>query len=180
MTVTKKKLTFQDYLKTPGDVRYELIDGELVFMPSPKEIHQRLLGKLIVALYGYEIRRSSGYVYIAPFDVVLSDTVVLQPDLLYISNERSHIITDANVQGAPDLVVEIISPSDPNRDKIRKRAIYARHSVGEYWLVDPYVRNITVLMLDGDGYETDGIYGIGDTLTSPTLLGFALDVSDLF
>ena len=179
MVVAKRKLTYQDYLQTPDDVRYELIDGELVPMPSPRAIHQRLLKKLIWWFKQVE-DAGLGQVYAAPFDVFFSNTAILQPDILFISAARAHIITETGVQGAPDLVIEIISPSDPNRDKIRKRAIYARHRVGEYWLVDPYVRNITVLMLDGDGYETDGIYGIGDTLTSPTLRGFALDVSDLF
>ena len=124
-----------------------------------------------------------GSVCAAPLDVFFSDTAILQPDILFVSAARAHIITEDNVQGAPDLVIEIISPSDPNRDRVRKRRIYERHGVGEYWLVDPYARNITVLLLGGDGYETDGIYGqggVGDTLTSPTLRGFALDVADLF
>ena len=181
MVVSKKKLTFQDYLQTPDDVRYELIDGELVLLPTPNTIHQRLLIKLATRLYPFiEKENFIGTVLIAAIDVVLSDTVVLQPDILFIANERAHIITEDNIQGAPNLAIEILSPSDPNRDRVRKRRIYERHGVGEYWLVDPYARNITVLLLDGDGYETDGIYGEGDTLVSPTLRGFALNVSDLF
>ena len=181
MVVAKKKLTFQDYLQTPDDVRYELIDGELVLLPTPNTIHQRLLIKLATRLYPFiEKENFIGTVLIAAIDVVLSDTVVLQPDILFISNARAHIITEDNIQGSPDLVVEIISPSDPNRDRVRKRRIYERHGVKEYWLVDPYARNIIVLILRDGGYETDGIYGIGDTLNSPTLPGFALNVSDLF
>ena len=180
MVVAKRKLTYQDYLQTPDDVRYELIDGELVLMPSPKEIHQRLIFRLGFPLDAFVLENFLGIVYPAPFDVYFSDTAILQPDILFVSNERAHIVTEDNVQGAPDLVVEIISPSDPNRDRVRKRRIYERHGVGEYWLVDPYARNITVLLLDGDGYETDGIYGIGDTLNSPTLPGFALSIADLF
>ena len=180
MVTATRKLTYEDYAKTPDDERYELLDGELVFMPSPTEIHQTLVGKLFVAIYLWAANLELGRVYVAPFDVVLSDTSTVQPDVLFVSNERASVITDANIQGSPDLVVEILSPSDPNRDRVRKRQIYERHRVGEYWLVDPYARNITVLLLGDGGYETAGIYGIGDTLTSPTLRGFALDVSDLF
>ena len=180
MVLAKTKLTYADYLQTSDDARYELIDGELVLMPSPRIIHQILLLKLASLLDAFVEENFIGRVLIAACDVYFSDTVILQPDILFVSNARAHIITEANVQGAPDLVVEIISPSDPNRDRVRKRRIYERHRVGEYWLVDPYARNITVLLLGDDGYETAGIYGVGDTLTSPTLRGFALDVSDLF
>ena len=180
MVTTTRKLTYEDYAKTPDDERYELLDGELVFMPSPKEIHQRLLGRLFVVLYAWVADRLMGSVYIAPFDVVLSDINTLQPDILFISNERKRIITEANVQGAPDLAIEILSPSDPNRDKVLKREIYERHGVNEYWLVDPYDRNITVLLLEGDAYQTAGIYTEGDTLTSSTLSGFTLNLADLF
>lgn len=180
MVTTTRKLTYEDYAKTPDDERYELLDGELVFMPSPKEIHQRILGRLFVALHVWAIEGMLGQVYVAPFDVVLSDTNTLQPDILFISNERSHIITEANVQGAPDLATEIISPSDPNRDRVRKREIYERHAVNEYWLVDPDARNVTVLTLRDGAYLTAGIYGESDTLTSPTLPGFTLNLADLF
>ncbi len=180
MVTTTRKLTYEDYAKTPDDERYELLDGELVFMPSPKEIHQMLLGRLFVALYTWAAERPLGRVYVAPFDVVLSDTNTLQPDILFISSERSQIITEANVQGAPDLAIEIISPSDPNRDRVRKREIYERHGVGEYWLVDSDASNVTVLSLRDGSYLTVGIYGEGDTLTSPTLRGFTLDLSELF
>lgn len=180
MVTTTRKLTYDDYAKTPDDERYELLDGELVFMPSPREIHQRLLGRLFMALYPWIVERLLGRVYVAPFDVVLSDTNTLQPDILFISNERSHIITEANVQGAPDLAIEIISPSDPNRDRVRKREIYERHGVNEYWLVDSDARNVTVLTLRDGAYLTAGIYGESDTLTSPTLPGFTLNLADLF
>ena len=180
MVTEARKLTYEDYAKTPDDERYELIDGELVPMPSPRMIHQRLLLKLATLLNAFIQADFLGSVFIAPFDVVLSDTNTLQPDILFISNEREGILTELNVQGAPDLAIEILSPSDPNRDKIRKRAIYERHGVNEYWLVDPYDRSITVLLLEGDAYQTAGIYTEGDTLTSSTLSGFTLNLADLF
>ena len=125
------KFTYEDYLNAPEDKRYELLDGELVPIPTPGERHQSisiLLGSKLVQ-FAYE--NSLGRVYHAPFDVVLSDVDVIQPDLLFVSNERCHIITPANIQGAPDLVVEILSLSTAERDKTFKRALYANHGVNE-------------------------------------------------
>ena len=121
-----------------------------------------------------------GRVYQAPFDVVLSNMDVVQPDLLFVSNARAHVVTAANVQGAPDLVVEILSPSTAERDRTLKRRLYARHGVSEYWIVDTEARSVTVLLLREGGFEVAGTYGEGDILTSPTLPGFELRVDDIF
>ncbi len=121
-----------------------------------------------------------GGVYDAPFDVVLSDVDVLQPDLLFVSNKRGHIITPANIQGAPDLVVEILSPSTAKRDRTFKRTLYARHGVNEYWMVDTVAKTITVLRRGERGFDVVDTYGEGATLTSPTLQGFALKMADVF
>ena len=176
----KPKLTYEDYASLPGDERYELIDGELIPMPSPKEIHQRIL-LLLGASWLWFVRETRlGAVYAAPFDVILSPTNVVQPDLIFISSARAHIITEDNILGAPDLVVEILSPSTAGYDRTTKRNLYARHAVREYWLIDPYAKTVTVLILGADGYDTHAVFGEGDTLTSPTLPGFALNLSDLF
>ena len=140
------KFTYADYRSAPDDKRYELLDGDLVVVPAPREIHQRVLMNLSIPAMGQSIKLTgSGHIYAAPFDVVLSDTDVVQPDLLFVSNERAHIITDENVQGAPDLVVEILSPSTAERDKTFKRSLYAKHGVKEYWLVDTDAETVTVL-----------------------------------
>ena len=174
------KLTYEDYCNTPDDERYELLDGDLVMTPAPREVHQRVLMNLTLLL-GLSVERTGvGHVYIAPFDVVLSDTNVVQPDLLYISNERAHIITEANVQGAPDLVVEILSPSTADRDLTVKRGIYARHGVQEYWIVDTDARTVTVLLRDAAGFAEFGVCGEGQTLDSPTLRGFTIDPGEIF
>ena len=178
-TRTRRKFTYEDYRNAPDDIRYELLDGELVIMPSPKEIHQRLLLKLAWLLQFVE-DVELGRLYIAPFDVVLADTTVLQPDLIFVSNERSHIITEDNIRGAPDLVIEILSPSTADRDRTFKRTLYERYGVREYWIFDPSARNSTVLILGGNGYELAGIYGEGQTLTSPTLPDFSLNLNDIF
>ena len=118
--------------------------------------------------------------YIAPFDVVLSDVDVVQPDLLFVSRERSHIVTAANVRGAPDLVVEIRSPSTASRDWTIKRGLYAKYGVREYWVVDPDAQRIVVMLLDEGRLEEVSTYGMGDALTSPTLEGFSVDLDDIF
>ncbi len=124
--------------------------------------------------------RGLGSAFIAPFDVVLSDTDVVQPDLLFVSKERESVITEDNVQGAPDLVVEILSPSTERRDKTVKREIYARHGVKEYWLVDTDARSVTVLRLGDSDYGVAATFGPGERLASPTLIGLDLDMDEIF
>ena len=176
----KLKLTYEDYASLPDDERYELIDGELIPMPSPKEIHQAVSGALFLSVGAFVRVMGLGRTYFAPFDVILSLTNVVQPDLIFISRARARIITADNIRGAPDLLVEILSPSTERRDRIVKRELYARHGVREYWLIDPYAKTITVLILGANGYDAHAVYGEGDTLTSPTLAGFALNLSELF
>ena len=108
--------------------------------------------------------------------VVLSDTEVVLPDMLFISNERSHIIRDEAIHGAPDLVIEVLSPSTERRDRVVKREMYARHGVMEYWLVDAGAKTITQLLMGaGPDFDAVGVFGPGESLTSPTLGGFELD-----
>ena len=174
------KLTYADYLALPGDdERYELLDGELVLVASPNEPHQRAAKRLAWQLQPVE-RSGLGQVYFAPFDVILSDTEVVQPDLLFISQERAEIITHANVQGAPDLVVEILSPSTANRDWTRKREMYARHGVKELWIVDPDAGIVWVMLLRDDDFELAGVYGAGQSFSSATLGGLTIDLDDVF
>ncbi len=174
------KLTYEDYRHIPDDERYELLDGELVMSPSPNRAHQRIDTKLGWRLAQFVEERDLGEVYSAPFDVVLSEVDVVQPDLLFVSNERAYIITEDNIRGAPDLVVEILSPSTAERDRTFKRMLYARYGVPEYWLVDPDSRTITILRLDAGVYAEVSRYGPGQTLASPTLLGFTANLDQIF
>ena len=176
----KNKFTYEDYRNTPDDVRYELLDGELIMVPAPNMAHQGISTILLRLIDTLVYLRKLGKVFHAPTDVVFSDTDTVQPDLIFVSNERSHIITEDNIRGAPDLVIEILSPSTAGRDRTFKRTLYERNGVKEYWMVDPSARNITVLLLGQDGYELAGIYGEGQTLTSPTLPGFSLNLDDIF
>ena len=180
MLDVQTKLTYADYLKTPDDERCELLNGELVMSPSPTEIHQYILGQLYLRLGAFIYGRNLGKVYFSPFDVVLSDADVVQPDLLFVSNERSEIITPDNIQGAPDLVVEILSPATAERDRTLKLDLYAQHGVQEYWIVDPDARTIMLLVRNESRYQVVGTYGEEQTLHSPTLAGFSIALQEIF
>ena len=175
----RAKLTYEDYAKTPDDERWELIDGELIPMASPTVPYQSvdaLLGAKLVILV---TEQGLGRVFHS-IDVVLSPHDTFRPDLIFVSNERAGIITHANIQGAPDLVVEIRSPSTAMLDETTKRELYEKCGVREYWLADPEAQTVTVLLLGENGYEIAGIYAKGGTLTSPTLEGFSIDLSEIF
>ena len=174
------KLTYQDYAGTPEGEIWELIDGEKFMPPSPGAAHQKIDMRLGSRLHSFVDDRDLGEVFSAPFDVVLSDVDVVQPDLLFVSKERLHIVTAANVQGAPDLVVEIRSPSTASRDWTIKRGLYARYGVKEYWVVDPDARRIWVMALGDAGFDEIGSYSAGDVLTSPSLEGLSIDLDDIF
>ena len=173
-------LTYQDYLNTPDDERWELLRGELYMVPSPNTAHQRIAFNLAWYLRAFVEENSLGEVFIAPYDVVPSQFNVLQPDVIFVASDQKSIITEANIQGAPALVIEVASPSTVNRDRELKRDIYAEYGVGEYWLVDPDARTITVLTLHGKEFRQSAHYTAADTLSSPTLPTLALDLASIF
>ncbi|MBI2885876.1 MAG: Uma2 family endonuclease [Chloroflexi bacterium] len=176
---SKIKFTVRDYVATPVDKRYELLEGELLVAPSPPPNHQRITRRLLRWLSEFVEQRNLGEVFDAPLDVILSDYDVLQPDVLFISKERAGIIRD-RIYGAPDLVVEVLSPGTEERDRVLKRTIYARYGVREYWLVDPQQESVEVLALEPEGFVLAAIYHAGEALTSPVLEGLALAVEPLF
>ena len=180
MVITATRLTYQDYLNIDGDERYELIDGELIMVGAPNEAHQTASVFLVSRMFMFADDRELGKVLHAPFDVILSDTDVVQPDILFVSNERAHIRTPANIRGAPDLVVEILSPSSASRDWSDKLNLYSKHGVKEYWIVDPANRVVWLMLLRGGALEIAGRYGMGDTVSSTVLAGFSVKVDDIF
>lgn len=175
------RLTYDDYCQIPpGHQRYELIGGAIRVVPSPSVSHQEALKRLLMALAGWVEGHGLGQVYCAPLDVVLSEYDVVQPDLVYVSKERSSIIKEANIWGTPDLVVEILSPGTARWDQEIKRQLYARFGVRELWLVDPQAHTVEVAALKDGALLSSQVYWVGATLTSPLLRGVALDVERLF
>ena len=156
--VAAAKLTYQDYLNTPEGERYELLNGELISVASPNEGHQIVSIELGSLMHHHVKAGDLGRIFHAPFDIVFSDTEVVQPDLMFISKEREDIRTAANIQGAPDLVVETLSPSSLKRDWEDKRELYARYGVKEYWIADPVHKMVSVMLLRDGVLELAGTY----------------------
>ena len=177
--IERPRKTVEDYLALPDDVRAELIDGELFVTPSPTPDHQRLVLRLARSLDGAVTERGGGELFIAPLDVHLPTGAVVQPDLLYVSEGRRHIVRDW-VRGVPDLVVEIVSPTGAERDRIVKRELYARNGVPEYWIVDPGERSVEVLRLAKGAYAPAGWFTGEAVLRSPTLPTLALPLEEVF
>jgi len=174
------RLTYQDFLQFPDDgLRHEIIEGEHFVTPSPSTRHQRILLKLSYLLQSYLEAHPVGEIFFAPFDVLLSEFNIFEPDLIYISKERAHQLTEKNLQGAPDLAVEILSPGTRNRDQRLKRDVYERTGVQEYWLVDPDGDAIDVLVRAGDELAGPRRLGRGDTLTTRLLPGLELPVDKI-
>jgi Uma2 family endonuclease len=151
----KRKLTYQDYLELPEEsgYRHEIFDGILVKEPSPNVMHQRVLRSLFRVLDDYFGEACpNGEVFFAPLDVTFDDVSVVQPDLFYISENKKSIVHENRVDGPPDLVVEILSPSNSRKDRLQKMQIYKKAGVEHYWLVDPQEKTMECYALN------DGLY----------------------
>ena len=180
-TQTAARLTYEDYRTTPDDERYELLDGHLIMVPAPNLTHQKVQSRLGRRLAQFIEGHALGEFFFSPCDVVLGDTDVVQPDLLFVSRDRAHLLSGGdNVQGAPDLVVEILSPATAERDRGYKRAIYERHGVAEYWLVDPDGETISIYRQRRGVLSLAYTFGRGETLHSPLLAGLTVALDDIF
>ena len=180
-TNTKIKFTYRDYKGLPESEtkRYELLEGELVMVPSPSTYHQRISRKFGFLLENFVEKNKLGEVFYAPLDVHLDEDVV-QPDILFVSKERSGIITEEEIRGAPDLVIEIFSPTTAERDRTYKETLYAREGIREYWMVDPEKKTVQVMTLGKAGFESSGTYGKKDTLKSPIFPALSIKLSQIF
>ena len=148
--VRKVRLTYQDLRRLPDDnLRHELIDGEHYVTPAPRPKHQRISGNLHLRIGGYLEQHPIGRVYYAPVDVVFTEYDCVEPDLLYVSREREERqLTDINLEGAPDLVIEILSPTTRHRDLGIKHRLYERFEVPEYWIIDPESESVRIFRLE--------------------------------
>lgn len=176
-----RRWTYEDYLQIPDDgQRYEIIWGELHVVPSPIPAHQRIAISLASLLLAHVRSNRLGEVYAAPLDVVLAVHNVVQPDVLFIAQEHLSIVTATNVTGAPDLVVEVLSPGTAARDRSTKRDAYAAAGVPHYWLVDPRSRSLEAYELRQAAYAL--VYrGEGGDVFPPALFpGLSIDLSELW
>ena len=178
------RLTYDDFVLFPDDgQRHELIDGEHYVTPSPNLKHQAVLGNLHLAIGNWLAQHPVGRVFFAPFDVVFTQFDVVEPDLLYMSNDRAaQVLTSANVQGAPELVVEIGSPGTRRRDETIKRRLYERAGVSDYWIVDPELDVVRIHRRTNHGFARplELSAEAGDVVTTPLLPGLELPLESLF
>lgn len=179
-TLEKKKYTYEDYLKTPEDKRYELIEGELVMTASPVTLHQRVSRKLEFELTRFVEDNNLGEVFNAPYDVYLDEQNVVQPDILFISRERLDIIGEKNVLGAPDLIIEIISENNAYRDMVQKKRLYAKFGVKEYWIVIPKEGMVELYTLKDNLFHLYKTYQQDTLLESPYLKDFKINLQGIF
>lgn len=178
------RLTYDDFLLFPDDgKRHELIDGEHYVTPSPSLLHQRISRRLSFLIGSWLKEHPVGEVLYAPLDVVFSRFDVVEPDLLYVSNERApDLLSGQHVAGAPELIVEIASPVTRQRDETIKRRLYERSKVLEYWVVDPETEVIGVYRRSADrfGRAVELSREAGDVLTTPMLHGLAIPLARVF
>jgi Uma2 family endonuclease len=174
----KRGFTYADLQAFPEDnFRREIIDGELYVTPSPRVRHQRVVATLTAQLWAYAAEHG-GEVFPAPLDVFFSETNVVEPDVLFVTAPNLGKLEDRFVRSAPDLVVEVSSPSTRKLEIVRKRELYERFEVPEYWYVDIEVDLIQVYRL-AEGYGTARVLGRGDSAESVAVAGFSVSVDDL-
>lgn len=174
--------TYEHWLQFPNDGwKYEILDGVLYMSPPPTINHQDVSGELFARMRIFARAHKVGTVLEAPCGVRLpTQAVPVEPDILFVRNERRHLIEERYVEGAPDLVVEVLSRSNADYDRTTKYAQYEQAGVSEYWLVNYWDETITIYNLVDQNYRLTGLFQNGDTATSQVLTGFQIVVTDLF
>lgn len=179
----KPKYTYQDYLLFPDDGnRHEIIGGEHYVSPAPSRRHQKIVGNLYYRLRLYLEQNPLGEVFMSPFDVILSDWDVVQPDLLFLSRERSAISQERGIFGAPDLVVEVLSDSSRTMDETGKLELYETAGVREYWMADPDAGTVQVYQFRNGRLVpiAELSAAAGDRLETPLLPGLSIALQQIF
>ncbi len=172
--------TYEDYAALPGEERCELIEGQFFMTPAPGFFHQTVAGQIYHLLRQHLEGSKKWIAPLTPIDVICSPHDVFQPDIVLIAARRKGIISERGLTGAPDLAVEVLSPSSHERDLLVKKKLYARYGVKEYWIVDPVAKTIEVLIPGGAVYHTLAVYEEADSLASRLLPGFSPKLRKIF
>jgi len=178
IVLSDKIYTVEDYMKMDDGNRYELIGGKLIMVPKPRPIHQKVALRIATAFEVFLKLNPIGEVFYE-VDVHLGDKVV-GPDILFIAKDRTGIIGELNIQGAPDLVVEILSPSTVVHDKKIKSQLYYSNGVKEYWVVDPDEKLVEVFVAGEKNWTWMGVFDQEDVLTTTLLPGLEISLSEVF
>lgn len=177
----KKMYTYQDYLELPEDGKhYEVINGELIMTPAPFTIHQKVSANIVGELRPFVKKHQKGEVLYAPVDVVLSENNVVQPDILFIAEKHANIITEKNITGVPDLIIEILSPATGYYDLIEKKEIYEKFGVREYWIVDPKKQWVEIYINEGNKFTLNQHVDKKGMLASLVLERFQISLENIF
>ena len=176
-----KLLTFEDYarLTPPESGNYELHNGKIILMPSPLFPHQKLLRRLMRLLSNFLHENELGELLCAPMDVIFNPNDTMQPDILFVSNERLSII-DRQIKGAPDFIVEILSEGNTAKEMSYKKYVFETHGVREYWLINLEKQIITQYENIEDEFVIRNKIKSDGSLTSVVMEGFTLKASDIF
>jgi Uma2 family endonuclease len=183
MTVDRKHLTYDAYLAMPEmKQRYSIVDGELVMAAAPTLNHQRVVLRLALKLTPFVTERHLGEIFVAPVDIVIRREPLRtrQPDLLFVSQERRSIMSPQVIEGGPDLVIEILSPANPQQELQEKLQDYQAIGVRDAWIIALQARTVEVLKLSPESIERFGLYGLGDLLASHVLPELHLTVNEIF
>lgn len=176
--------TYDDYRHLPDDGKqYQIIGGKLFMTPAPTTEHQRLVREIFIPVYNYAKEKNMGEVLFSPTDVVLSMTDVVQPDILFVAKERRHIISKKNIVEAPDLVVEVLSEHTQAIDRDKKKQLYERHGVKEYWIVDLAAQTVEIFVraeAEKTELKSHHLFSSGDVLSSPLLRGLELPLNEIW
>lgn len=177
---SKEKYTYEDYDRLPEGAPHQLINGELIVTPAPTTNHQRIIGRLHILLVEYIDANPCGEVLLSPIDVYFSETETYQPDLIYISKDRRNIVGKQKIESAPDLVIEVLSPSTAYYDLHRKKEVYQQSGVLEYWIVDPIERSVEVYENSDRRYNLVKKYTDDNVLESVLLKGLKVPLKKVF
>ncbi len=180
MALIDPRLTLEDLQAMPDDGRrHEILEGDLFVSPSPSRRHQRIVSNLAVVLRHLE-DGGFGQALIAPFDVVLSSHTVVEPDALFVAKDREGILTERYVNGPPDIVVEVLSPTTRAVDQGEKLKAYARYGVREYWLVDPEAETVAVYRRSADSFPVaPDSAGRGEHVPTAVFPGVSVAVDEI-
>jgi len=174
-------LTYEDYITLPNDRnRYEILEGELIVTPSPTFKHQEVSRNLLLILHYHIKKNNLGKIVAAPMDVILEDTTVAQPDIIFISKEKYRFVTKRGIECAPDLLVEILSPSSKRYDRVSKMQIYGKHSVTWYWIVDPDSSTVEEYRIEKGNYVLAGTYQKSDTFAPELFPDLKIELSQVW
>ena len=180
MQTEVKKYMYDDYVNLPEGSAYQLINGELIMSPAPNLYHQKILNNILILLNNFNSKINFGDIYPSPVDVYFEEYETYQPDIVFVSKERSQILKETKIEGAPDLVIEILSESSAYYDLKHKKNIYEKYGVKEYWIVDPIDKSVEIYENKKEKFDLIEQKKSNGTIKSKILNGLKISIEEIF